>query len=40
VLAMLAAYFVEMRGSKWLLFLLGVIWLLACVVAFALNSTT
>ena len=39
-LAMLATVFTERRGSKWLLFWLAVIWLLACVVIFALNPTT
>ena len=39
-LAMLAAYFMEGRGSKWLLFCLVAIWVLACVVIFALNPTT
>ena len=40
VLAVLAAFFTEGRGSKWLLFWLAVIWLLACVAFFALNPTT
>ena len=40
VLAMLATYFTEGRGSTRLLFWLVAIWLLACIVAFAINPMT
>ncbi len=40
VLAMLATYFTEGRGSTRLLFLLVAIWLLACILAFAINPMT
>ena len=39
-LVVLGAYLLEGRGSKWLLFWLVAIWLLACVLIFALNPTT
>ena len=37
MLAILAAYFTEGRKSTRLLFLLVAIWLLACILAFAIN---
>ena len=40
LLAALVAYFAQGRGNPRLLFWLIAIWLLACVVAFALNPMT
>ena len=40
VLATVAAYFAEKRESDRLFLWLAAIWLLGCVVAFAVNPTT